>query len=63
MWAREVRRVEELEGQGQAAYSEGITDTVRVLQLFTQESVEGQNKLTSFWQGSRGVGRVEVEIS
>ena len=36
-----VRRVEELEGKGQAAYSEGITDTIRVLQLFTQESVGG----------------------
>ena len=28
-----MRRIEELEGKGQAAYSEGITDTIKVYSL------------------------------
>ena len=42
-----MRRIEELEGKGQAAYSEGITDTVRVCSLVVHTRVWGvSNKLT-----------------
>ena len=33
--------MEELEGKGQAAYSEGITDTISVFQYFRSGKLEG----------------------
>ena len=42
-----MRRIEELEGKGQAAYSEGITDTKGVFSLVIHTGVcRASNKLT-----------------
>ena len=56
-----MRRIEELEGKGQAAYSEGITDTIQRGSLVIHTKAgRASNKLTCIGKVGRRGG---VEVS
>ena len=51
--------MEELEGKGQAAYSEGITDTYSLVSSFGQEGSKQGGTLLVYcrWEDTRGRGK------